>query len=114
MGRHILGKPRVEHRQADIQRLHSGGRGGFLHFDVGAARTLRTGPEVSWLSPDPPREGWLKTRVVTPGWGLWYTPTAAVPLAVGLSTSTRFVLTEQSATVVDLFTSQAHIALLLR
>jgi hypothetical protein len=67
---------------------------------------------VSWLTPDAPREGWLRTRIVTPGWGVWYA-TGIAPLAVGLSTSARFVLTEQSETVVDPFTSQAHLALLL-
>jgi hypothetical protein len=86
--------------------------GGFFHYDIEAAPRLSTGPEISWLTPEPAREGLLGTRVVAPGWSVWYEP-PDVPLAVGISTSARFVLMERSSPVVDVFASQARLALFL-
>jgi len=87
--------------------------GGFVHLDIEATARFSMGPELSWVTPEPPREGYLKTQVFTPGWGVWYSP-SGTSFAVGMATGTRFLLAEQSQTVVDLLTSEARFALLLR
>lgn len=91
----------------------SNGSSGLLEFPIQTATPLSMGPELSWFQSDAPRRQLPDTTVLTPGWCFWYALQNA-PIALGLSTSARFVLTEQATPVVDLLTSQARFALLLR
>ncbi len=86
--------------------------GGFMHFDLVRALNLRAGPQVSWLTPESPREDLLELRVVAPGWGVRYAWDES-PLSVGLSACTRFVMLGETGPVVDVLTAEARLELLL-
>ena len=94
---------------AELPTLDRMGR--FAHIDL-AMPELSAGPELVRLAPDPPREDYLRAQQLTPGWSLWYAP-AGKRIALGVATGTRFLLGEQSETVVDLITSEARLAVFL-
>jgi hypothetical protein len=73
---------------------------------------LSAGPQLSWLTPDSPREDLLRLRVVAPGWGIRYTWDEAA-LSVGIAACTRFVMLGDDFPVVDMLTSEARIEFLL-
>jgi hypothetical protein len=85
--------------------------GRFAHIDL-AMPGLSAGPELVRLAPEPPREDYLRAQQLTPGWSLWYAPRGN-RIALGLATGTRFLLGEQSETVIDLITSEARLAVFL-
>ena len=91
---------------AELPTLDRVGR--FAHIDL-AMPGLSAGPELIRLAPDPPREDYLRAQQLTPGWSLWYAPVGN-RLALGVATGTRFLLAEQTDTVVDLLTSEARLA----
>src|SRR5688572_1896792 len=92
-----------------LPKMRLGGTlGGFVNMDVTEARRLITGPEVSWLTPDSPREDLLRLRVVTSGWGVRYNWDEA-HLSVGVAACTRFVMFGEDLPVVDVLTSEARI-----
>jgi hypothetical protein len=82
--------------------------GGFKNFDLSSSVHLRVGPELSWLTPDSPREDLLRVRVVAPGWGVRYTWDEA-NMSVGVAACTRFVMFGEDLPVVDKLTSEARI-----
>lgn len=87
--------------------------GGFLNFDVMQVRHLRAGPQVSWLTPESPREDLLRLRVLASGWGIRYTWDEAA-ISVGVVACTRFVkMGEIDMPVVDMLTSEARVEFLL-
>jgi hypothetical protein len=94
---------------ADLPTLDRVGR--FAHIDL-AMPGLSAGPELIRLAPDPPREDYLRAQQLTPGWSLWYAP-GGNRIALGVATGTRFLLAEQSETVIDLITSEARLAVFL-
>ena len=97
---------------ADLARLPTLDRvGRFAHVDF-PLRGWSVGPELWRLAPEPPRENYPKAQELTPGWTLWYKP-SGVPLALGIVTGTRFLIAEQSSTVVDPFTTEARCAFFL-
>jgi hypothetical protein len=85
--------------------------GGFMNFDLMGALHLSAGPQVSWLTPDSPREDLLRLRVVAPGWGVRYTWDETV--SVGVVACTRFVMFGEDWPVVDMLTSEARVEFLL-
>jgi hypothetical protein len=91
---------------AELPTLDRVGR--FAHLDL-ALPGLSAGPELIRLAPEPPRESDPRAQQLTPGWSLWYTP-GGNRIALGVATGTRFLLAEQSETVVDLITSEARVA----
>lgn len=86
----------------------SAGLGGFRNFDLMDTPHLSAGPELSWLTPDSPREDLLRLRVVAPGWGVRYT-WSEERVAVGVAACTRFVMFGEDWPVVDVLTSEARI-----
>lgn len=87
-------------------------QGGFAHLDVLSSPALRLGPELSWSTPDSPREDLLKTRLLSPGWGLrvaW----GESNLAVGVSACSRLLMVGRALPLVDPFTSEARVELRL-
>lgn len=94
---------------AELPTLDRVGR--FAHIDL-AMPGLSAGPELIRLAPDPPREDYLRAQQLTPGWSLWYA-LGGNRIALGVATGTRFLLAEQSETVVDLITSEARLAVFL-
>lgn len=82
--------------------------GGFVNMDVTEAPRLITGPELSWMTPDSPREDLLRLRVVASGWGVRYNWDEA-HISVGLAACTRFVMFGEDFPVVDVLTSEARI-----
>lgn len=86
--------------------------GGFVHLDVVVSPHLRTGPELSWSTPDSPREDLPKMRLLSPGWGLRYAWDES-PVAVGVSACSRVVMVGTDFPMVDPITSEARIELLL-
>jgi hypothetical protein len=86
--------------------------GGFVNMDVTEARRLITGPELSWLTPDSPREDLLRLRVVASGWGVRYNWDEA-HVSVGVAACTRFVMFGEDFPVVDVLTSEARVVFLL-
>lgn len=100
-------------RGVKLPRLSTGGTlGGFKNFHVVDTKNLSVGPQLSWLTPDSPREDLLRLRVVSPGWAVRYTWDDA-HLSVGVAASTRFVMFGEDWPVVDVLTSEARIELLL-
>jgi len=80
--------------------------GGFVNFDVMQGSHLSAGPELSWLTPESPREDLLRLRVLASGWGFRYSWAA---ISVGIVACTRFVkMGETDFPVVDRFTSEAR------
>lgn len=94
---------------AELPTLDRVGR--FAHIDL-VMPGLSAGPELIRLAPEPPREDYLRAQELTPGWTLWYAP-GGNRIALGVATGTRFLLAEQSDTVVDLLTSEARLAVFL-
>jgi hypothetical protein len=86
--------------------------GGFVHLDFVASPRLRTGPELSWSTPDSPREDLPKMRLLSPGWGVRYAWHES-PVAVGVSACSRVVMIGRDFPVVDPITSEARIEFLL-
>jgi hypothetical protein len=87
--------------------------GGFVNIDVMDARHLIAGPEVSWLTPESPREDLLRLRVLASGWGIRYS-WRETGISAGVAVCTRFVkMGETDFPVVDRLTSEARIELAL-
>lgn len=86
--------------------------GGFKSIDVMDSPHLSAGPQLSWLTPDSPREDLLRLRVVAPGWGVRYTWQSA-HLSVGVAAGSRFVMFGEDWPVVDMLTSEARVELRL-
>ena len=84
--------------------------GGVKSFDVMDAEHVSAGPQLSWLTPDSPREDLLRLRVVAPGWAVRYTWEEA-HVSVGVAAFTRFVMFGEDMPVVDMLTSEARIEL---
>jgi hypothetical protein len=85
--------------------------GGFLNVDLMGTLHLSAGPQLSWLTPESPREDLLRLRVVAPGWGVRYTwqTWGDGTLAVGIAACTRFVMFGEDFPVVDVLTSEARL-----
>lgn len=83
-------------------------QGGFVRLDVVESQNLRVGPELSWSTPDSPREDLPKMRLVSPGWGVRFAWRAS-PVAVGVSACSRFVMVGKELPVVDPLTSLARV-----
>jgi hypothetical protein len=94
---------------AELPRLDRMGR--FAHIDFPMAG-LSAGPEFLRVAPDPPREEYPRAQELTPGWSLWYKP-GGERWAVGVVTGTRFLIAEQSGTVIDPIASEARWAFFL-
>jgi hypothetical protein len=94
---------------AQLPRLDRLGR--FARFDFPMSG-LSAGAELLRLAPDPPREDYPSAQQLTPGWCIWYKPSGD-RWAVGVVTGTRFLIAQQSNTVVDPFTSEARWAFFL-
>jgi hypothetical protein len=86
--------------------------GGFVSLDVVASARLRSGPEFSWAAPDSPREELPKLRLLSPGWGVRYAWEDA-PMAVGVSTCSRFIMLGEEMPFFDAVTSEARVELFL-
>lgn len=87
--------------------------GGFVNIDVMRAPHLTAGPELSWLTPESPREDLMRLRVLASGWGIRYT-WREIGISAGVAVGTRFVkMGEIDLPVVDMLTSEARIGLLL-
>lgn len=86
--------------------------GGFFNLDLMKAVHLSAGPELSWLTPDSPREDLLRLRVVAPGWGIRYS-LADAAISIGVAACTRFVMLGEDFPVVDVLTSEARIEFVL-
>lgn len=94
------------------QASYGGTLGGVKSFDVMDADHVSAGPQVSWLTPDSPREDLLRLRVVSPGWAVRYTWEEA-HVSVGVAAFTRFVMFGEDMPVVDMLTSEALVELQL-
>ena len=92
------------------RRTLSGTLGGVKSLDVVGADRLSAGPQLSWFTPDSPREDLLRLRVVSPGWAVRYTWKEA-HVAVGVAAFTRFVMFGEDWPVVDMLTSEARFEL---
>jgi hypothetical protein len=82
--------------------------GGVKSFDVMDSEHVSAGPQLSWLTPDSPREDLLRLRVVAPGWAVRYTWQEA-HVSVGVAAFTRFVMFGEDMPVVDMLTSEARV-----
>jgi hypothetical protein len=83
-------------------------QGGFVRLEMVESRNVRVGPELSWSTPDSPREDLPKMRLLSPGWGVriaW----GASRVAVGVSACSRFVMVGRGLPLVDPLTSEARI-----
>lgn len=103
---------RVDVNLPSVSDEMGGTLGGFVNFDLMDTLHLSAGPQLSWLTPDSPREDLLRLRVVAPGWGIRYTWDEAA-LSVGIAACTRFVMLGEDFPVVDMLTSEARIEFLL-
>jgi hypothetical protein len=85
--------------------------GGFLNLDMMGTLHLSAGPQLSWLTPDSPREDLLRLRVVAPGWGIRYTwqTWGEGVMSAGVAVCTRFVMFGEDFPVVDVLTSEARL-----
>jgi hypothetical protein len=104
-----LGVRELYTQLARLPRIDRVGR--FAHIDF-PLRGLSAGPELLRFALDPPRENYPRAQELTPGWSLWYKP-SAVRWAVGVVTGTRFLMAQQSNTVIDPITSEARWAFFL-
>jgi hypothetical protein len=93
---------------SDLGHGLGGTLGGFKNFDLSTSVHLSVGPELSWLTPDSPREDLLRVRIVAPGWGIRYTWDDA-NMSVGVTACTRFVTFGEDLPVVDMLTSEARL-----
>jgi hypothetical protein len=101
-------------RELSLPRRNDSSRtlGGFVHLDVVASPHLRAGPELSWSTPDSPREDLPKMRVLSPGWGVRYAWSES-PVAVGVSACSRVVMIGRDFPVVDPISSEARVEFML-
>ncbi|HTV19707.1 MAG TPA: hypothetical protein VMG12_13575 [Polyangiaceae bacterium] len=83
-------------------------QGGFVHLDVVDAPSLRMGPELSWSTPDSPREDLMKVRLLSPGWGVRFA-FEDTPVSVGVSACSRVMMMGKELPLVDPFTSEARV-----
>ena len=90
------------------QSAMGGTLGGVKSFDVMDAEHVSAGPQLSWLTPDSPREELLRLRVVAPGWAVRYTWEEA-HVSVGVAAFTRVVMFGDDMPIVDMLTSEARI-----
>jgi hypothetical protein len=90
------------------QSAMGGTLGGVKSYDVMDSEHVSAGPQLSWLTPDSPREELLRLRVVAPGWAVRYTWEEA-HVSVGVAAFTRFVMFGEDMPVVDMLTSEARI-----
>lgn len=86
--------------------------GGFVTLDVVASARLRAGPEFSWAAPDSPREELPKLRLLSPGWRVSYSWKNA-PVAIGVSTCSRFIMLGEAVPWFDAVTSEARVEVFL-
>jgi hypothetical protein len=95
--------------EVSLPSMRMGGTlGGFANVDVMETPRFIVGPEVSWLTPESPREDLLRLRVVAPGWGVRYN-FADAHVSVGVAACTRFVMFGEDMPVVDVLTSEARV-----
>jgi hypothetical protein len=83
-------------------------QGGFVRLEMVESRNLRVGPELSWSTPDSPREDLPKMRLLSPGWGVRIAWGASL-VAVGVSACSRFVMVGRGLPLVDPLTSEARV-----
>ena len=83
-------------------------QGGFVALDVVDSPRLRVGPELSWSTPDSPREDLPKYRLLSPGWGVRFA-WGASPVSVGVSACSRLMLMGKQLPFFDPLTSEARI-----
>jgi hypothetical protein len=100
-----------EVRLPSVSAEMRGTLGGFLNVAMMGTLHLSAGPQLSWLTPDSPREDLLRLRVVAPGWGVRYTwqMWGESALSVGIAACTRFVMFGEDFPVVDVLTSEARV-----
>jgi hypothetical protein len=100
-----------EVRLPSVSDEMGGTLGGFLNLDMRATLHLSVGPQLSWLTPDSPREDLLRLRVVAPGWGIRYTwqTWGEGAISAGVAVCTRFVMFGEDFPVVDVLTSEARL-----
>lgn len=83
-------------------------QGGFVTLDVVDSPALRVGPELSWSTPDSPREDLMKYRLLSPGMGVRFA-WGESPVSVGVSACSRVMLMGKEMPLVDPFTSEARV-----
>jgi hypothetical protein len=100
-----------EVRLPSVSNEMRGTLGGFLNVDMMGTPHLSAGPQLSWLTPDSPREDLLRLRVVAPGWGIRYTwqTWGGGAISAGVAVCTRFVMFGEDFPVVDVLTSEARV-----
>ncbi len=103
---------RVDVSLPSVSDEMGGTLGGYVNVDLMDTLHLSAGPQLSWLTPDSPREDLLRLRVVAPGWGISYTWDEPA-VSVGIAACTRFVMLGEDFPVVDMLTSEARIEFLL-
>jgi len=105
--------PRVagEVRLPSVSDEMGGTLGGFVNVHMMGNLHLSAGPQLSWLTPDSPREDLLRLRVVAPGWGIRYTwqTWGLGAISAGVAVCTRFVMFGEDFPVIDVLTSEARI-----
>lgn len=107
----VVALPALAGRRRGPTVRHSamgGTLGGVKSFDVMDSQHVSAGPQLSWLTPDSPREDLLRLRVVAPGWAVRYTWEEA-HVSVGVAAFTRFVMFGEDMPVVDMLTSEARL-----
>jgi hypothetical protein len=104
-----------EVRLPSVGKQMRGTLGGFLNLDMLGTLHLSAGPQLSWLTPDSPREDLLRLRVVAPGWGVRYTwqTWGEGAVSAGIAVCTRFVMFGEDFPVVDVLTSEARVEFIL-
>ena len=100
-----------EVRLPSVSDEMGGTLGGFVNVDMMGTLHLSAGPQLSWLTPDSPREDLLRLRVVAPGWGIRYTwqTWGQSAISAGVAVCTRFVMFGEDFPVVDVLTSEARL-----
>jgi hypothetical protein len=100
-----------EVRLPSVSKEMRGTLGGFLNVDMMGTLHLSAGPQLSWLTPESPREDLLRLRVVAPGWGIRYTwqTWGEGAISAGVAVCTRFVMFGEDFPVVDVLTSEARL-----
>lgn len=100
-----------EVRLPSVSKEMRGTLGGFLNVDMMGTLHLSAGPQLSWLTPESPREDLLRLRVVAPGWGIRYTwqTWGEGAISAGVAVCTRFVMFGEDFPVVDVLTSEARV-----
>jgi len=83
-------------------------QGGFVHLDIVSSPGMRVGPELSWSTPDSPREDLPKVRLLSPGWGVRFA-WGESRVAVGVSACSRVLTVGRELSMVDPLTSEARV-----